>query len=170
MEKFVETALVEIGGKNVLALIKALGGRKNVSEFKLATLTKQDINGVRNLLYKLHRENLVTFKRKKDPKKGWYIYFWTFNKKKIGDFLKIMKKIKTEELNEKLRIEKSTQWFICPNGCYRFDFEKAIEFNFRCPECGSLLNYEDNTKKIESIEKEILSIEKNGLSNFKIKN
>jgi hypothetical protein len=34
-----------------------------------------------------------------------------------------------------------------------------MNFEFKCPECGSLIGVEDNSKKIEDIKKEIFTIE-----------
>ncbi|MBI4146458.1 hypothetical protein HY489_03925 [Candidatus Woesearchaeota archaeon] len=42
----------------------------------------------------------------------------------------------------------------------RVDFEQSHEFNFKCPECGSLLNLEDNRQKIKDLEAELVKIEK----------
>ena len=42
---------------------------------------------------------------------------------------------------------------------YRLDFEQATEFEFKCPECGQLLNQEENEKKIKELEKEIKELE-----------
>ena len=33
--------------------------------------------------------------------------------------------------------------------------EQATDFEFKCPECGELLQQDDNTKKIKELEKEI---------------
>ena len=114
----------------------------------------------RNMLYRLYDSNLVSFIRKKDKKKGWYIYYWTFNTKNIKHILKDIKKKKLERLKERLNREKGVDFYTCGNGCIRLDFEQATDFEFKCPECGSLLNLEDNSKKIEEIKKEIAKLEK----------
>ena len=41
----------------------------------------------------------------------------------------------------------------------RLDFDQSMNFEFKCPECGELINQEDNTEKIEIIKTEILQIE-----------
>jgi len=35
-----------------------------------------------------------------------------------------------------------------------------MNFNFKCPECGSLMEREDNTKKVESLKKDLLELSK----------
>ena len=94
--KQVDEVISEVAGDDVLLLVKALKNKKNVSEFVLAENIKQEINATRNMLYRLYDSNLVTFIRKKDKKKGWYIYYWTFNPKMvrhISDSLKKKRKI-----------------------------------------------------------------------------
>jgi transcription initiation factor TFIIE subunit alpha len=68
-DKLLADVIVEVAGKDVLPLVKALKNKKNVSEFKLADAIKQEINLTRNMLYRLYDHNLVSFIRKKDKKK-----------------------------------------------------------------------------------------------------
>ncbi len=150
----------EVAGADVVPLVKALRNKKNLSEFKLADSIKKEINLTRNMLYRLYDNNLVSFIRKKDKKKGWYIYYWTFNQKRIRDLVKDLKKKKLERLEERLAREKTTQFYACKNNCIRLDFEQCHDFSFKCPECGELLNMEDNTQKIRTLEKDIADIKK----------
>lgn len=158
--KIIDQVVTEIAGPDVIPLVKILKNRKNVSEFKLAESIKEEINLTRNMLYRLYSANLVSFTRKKDKKKGWYIYYWTFNKKRVSDLLKTIKKTRLEKLEERLMREKSNNFFLCPEKCMRLDFEQAVDFEYRCPECGDLLEQEDNAKKIKEIEKEVKELKK----------
>jgi len=158
--KMVEEVIAEVAGKDVIPLVKFLKNKKNISEFKIAEALKKEINETRNMLYRLYDVNLVSFIRKKDKKKGWYIYYWTFNKKRIKDVVENLKLRKLDSLKERLKREKSSNFFICKNKCIRLDFDQASNFNFKCPECGALLDQEDNSEKIKEIEKEIKDLEK----------
>jgi transcription initiation factor TFIIE subunit alpha len=158
--KLIEGVISEVAGEDVLQLVKSLKNKKNVSEFTLAENIKQEINITRNMLYRLYNSNLVSFMRKKDKKKGWYIYYWTFNPKMVKYLASSLKKRRFEQLKERLKREKSSDFFICESKCLRLDFEQATEFQFKCPECGSLLNQDDNTEKIKKLEKEIKGLEK----------
>lgn len=158
--KLVEDVVCEVAGADVIPLVKALKNRKDVSEFKLASEMKQEINITRNMLYRLYDSNLVSFIRKKDKKKGWYIYYWTFSPKNVSHMLRHLKKKRHERLKERLTREKSADFYTCTNECIRLDFEQATDFGYKCPECGALLNLEDNKGKIESIKKEITKLEK----------
>ncbi len=158
--KSADEVIAEVAGADVLPLVAKLKNRKNVSEFVLAEDIKQEINVTRNMLYRLYDANLVSFIRKKDKKKGWYIYYWTFNPKIISFLSESIKKKKLARLKERVEREKSGDFFACKNSCIRLDFEQATEFQFKCPECGALLNQEDNTETLKKIEKEITELEK----------
>lgn len=158
--KVVEDVVSEVVGEDVIKLVKYLKNKKNISEFKLAESIKEEINRTRNMLYRLYDSNLVSFTRKKDKKKGWYIYYWTFNLKRIKYLVKNLKQKRLEKLKERIEREKTNHFFSCDSQCIRLDFEQATDFEYKCPECGLLLNQEDNADKIKEIEKEIKKLEK----------
>ena len=84
-QKDMEDMIVEISGKEALPVYKLLKGKDNVNEFIIANKLKISINQIRNILYKFEQYNLVSSSRKKDRKKGWYIYFFTFNQKQAEE-------------------------------------------------------------------------------------
>ena len=157
--KVIEETIIEIAGQDVVPLVKFLKNKKNVSEFKVAEAIKQEVNATRNMLYRLYNHNVVSFMRKKDKKKGWYIYYWTFDQKKLSYLIQKLRNTKLKKLKERLEREKQGQFFVCPNSCIRFDFDQAMNFQFKCPECGELMQQEDNTEKIKNIEEEIKILE-----------
>lgn len=152
--------ITEITGEDTLPLVKALKNKKNISEFKLAEETDAEVNTTRNRLYRLYEHHLVTFTRKKDKKKGWYIYYWTFNPKRLKDLARNHLKTKIEHLKERITREQTTNFYLCANKCIRLDFDQATEFEYKCPECGEILNQEDNTQRITELKKELQSLEK----------
>jgi transcription initiation factor TFIIE subunit alpha len=171
--KMLEEVISEVAGKDVMALVRALRNKKNVSEFTLAEAVKREINATRNMLYRLYENNLVTFIRKKDKKKGWYIYYWTFNPNRVKEIYVNLRKKKLEKLYERLEREKTTQFYVCyaqeqaPDGTkkqgpvsMRLDFDQAMNFEFKCPETGQLLELEDNSDRIKQISDEIEQIKK----------
>jgi transcription initiation factor TFIIE subunit alpha len=158
--KLIEDVVAEVAGEDVVPLVKLLKNKKNISEFKLADSAKQEINSVRNMLYRLYNVNLVSFIRKKDKKKGWYIYYWTFESKKVKYLLRKLKERQLQKLKTRLEREKQSQFYICPNKCARLDFDQSMNFEFKCPECGEIIQQEDNTQKIKKIEEDIKALEK----------
>lgn len=158
--ELINSIVGEVAGEDVIPLVKALKNKKNVSEFRLALQIKTEINMTRNMLYRLFDHNLVSFIRRKDKKKGWYIYYWTFNPKRIKGITFNLRRKRLEKLKERLNRENSGQFYICQEKCIRLDFEQASNFEFKCPECGRLLNLDNNSEKIEQIQKEIKILEK----------
>ncbi len=152
----------EIAGERAIPIVEYLKDRKNVSEFIIADKVKMDMQTTRNILYTLNSYNVATYVRRKDRKKGWYISYWTFNKKRVKELIIKLKKEKINQLKRRLKKEESNKgnFFICSKACARLDFEQAVENQFKCPECGSLLNQQDNSKTIENIKKKIEELEK----------
>jgi transcription initiation factor TFIIE subunit alpha len=157
----IDRLVEEIAGPDCVELVRLiikLG--KNISEFKLAEELGLIINQVRNMLYRLQKYNLVNSTRKKDKKKGWYIYYWTFNEIQARDLIMNLKEKKISNLRKKLEKETSSKFLTCSKKCLRLKFEDAIEYGFKCPECGNLLKEIDNKKEINSIKKQISLLEK----------
>ncbi|MDO8642930.1 MAG: hypothetical protein Q7R76_05120 [Candidatus Woesearchaeota archaeon] len=153
--QLVENIIRKVAGEETLPLYRALRNKINVSEFLLAIKLKEEINVVRNKLYRLYHANLVSFTRKKDKQKGWYIYYWTFNNRRIKFLTSHLKRELFEKLTEQARKEKSSHFFMCHSKCMRLTFDRAVDFNYKCPECGGLMEQVDNAEKIRGLEQEI---------------
>jgi transcription initiation factor TFIIE subunit alpha len=157
--KFIEDLVKEIIGDEAVKLVDLIKGKKNVSEFKIADKLKITVNQVRNILYGLNSRSLVTFTRKKDKKKGWYIYYWTFDEKKARDVIIEIKEKRIQQLNKLLEKETSSIYYICPNDDTRMNAETALEHQFKCHECGQILIQDNNVVKIDKIRQEINNLE-----------
>lgn len=159
----VAEAIVGKSGREIVELLK---DKRDVNEFKIAEKLKITINQARNILYKLYAQDIVSFIRKKDKSKGWYIYYWTLN---ILKSLELLTKIKQKELHEQQNLLKSKEnksFYHCKQCSVELTEETALNHDFLCPECGSLLEASDNrdkvieiTKKINKIENEIAMIQ-----------
>ncbi|MCX6712044.1 MAG: hypothetical protein NT139_03345 [Candidatus Woesearchaeota archaeon] len=157
--KFIEDLVREVVGDEAVRLVDLIKGKKNVSEFKIADKLKITVNQVRNILYGLNSRSLVTFTRKKDKKKGWYIYYWTFDEKKARDLIIELNEKRIQQLNKLLEKETSSIYYICPNDDTRMNAENALEHQFKCPECGQVLIQDNNVVKIDKIRQEIVNLE-----------
>ena len=158
--RFFEELAREIAGKDGVSVLDKLKGKVDISEFKLAESLKLGINYVRNILYKFHEHNLVSFLRQKDVKKGWYIYYWTFDEIRAKELLIKLKERKLEEMKKRLEKEQSSVFFACPDKDVRLNFEDALECGFKCEECGAILVREDNSRTIKNLEEVIGRLEK----------
>ncbi|MBI2137909.1 hypothetical protein HYU12_05360 [Candidatus Woesearchaeota archaeon] len=159
--KLTETVVTESIGQEAIPVVEYLKGKKNISEFTIAQNIKYEVGQVRRMLYALQNRNLVTYFRKKDREKGWYISYWTLNQGGVPELALAMKRNKLQELRERLKKEEENKgmFYICPSFCTRMEFERATEAEFKCPECGKPLQNQDNTKTIERIRENITEIE-----------
>ncbi len=157
------SSVSEIVGEDVVPVVEYLQDKKNISEFKIAEDINAEVNHVRSLLYRLHSQNLVTYYRKKDRQKGWYISYWTFNPAGLKHASKMLKKQKMEELKDRLRREEDNRdlFYVCPSLCTRMDFDNATDVGFKCPECGRTLINQENSKTIALLRTKIAEMEKN---------
>ncbi|MDP2909237.1 MAG: hypothetical protein Q8N77_05510, partial [Nanoarchaeota archaeon] len=158
-KEITEELVKEVAGEDTVKLVGLLKDKENVSEFKLAEKLRLTVNTIRNMLYRLQAHNLVTSIRKKDKKKGWYIYYWTFNMPQAKSMVRIVKQKKLTLLKERLNLETQETFYICPQNCVRFKMEHAMDYDFKCPECGVVLQEEDNKGFIEKLNASIANLE-----------
>ncbi|MFP4119080.1 MAG: hypothetical protein ACLFTH_03430 [Candidatus Woesearchaeota archaeon] len=140
-------------------IIFYLRGKKNISEFIIAEELDLEIHRTRNLLYKLLDHNLVSFKRKKDKIKGWYICYWDFNEHNIPHMEEKLRLEKIQKLQKRLEEEQSGFFYMCRFAHERQSFEEAFENDFKCPECGELMNQLNNERTIEFLKNKIAQLE-----------
>lgn len=158
-EKEIEEAIIKIAGEEGMKIYFLLKEKQNISEFVLSDKLNLTINQIRNILYKFDKFGLVSSTRKKDRKKGWYIYYWTFNPYKAEDLIISIKKRKLEKYKTMAEKEESNIYYVCPKGCMKLNFENAFENQFQCLECGQLMQPEESEKIISKLKKEIEILE-----------
>jgi len=156
--KIIELAITQFVGKEAVPLVMALKNKKDVSEFILADNIRKDINLTRNMLYKLFDHNLVSSIRRKDKKKGWYVQYWTFNQNGLRYLIQKSKQDYLAQLTDILNKEKNGSYFSCVDECKRLEFEESAELQFKCPECGRLMEQMDNTQIVKRIENQLKEI------------
>lgn len=159
-KSMIKDVVSEVAGEDCVQIILDIGNRVNVSEFIISDELSIDIRELRRKLYKLWEAGLVRFKRKKDKKRGWYIYYWTFIPSRVWFLFRDLRVRKLQKLKERLEQEENNEFYLCPNGCVRLDFSQAVEFDFKCPECGSLLVPNDNSRTISHLKDEIAKLTK----------
>lgn len=118
-----------------------------------------EIHRTRNLLYRLLDNNLVSFIRKKDKIKGWYICYWDFNEEAVPFLENKLRNQTLFKLKERYETESSGMFYMCKYAHVRMKFDDAFEENFKCPECGELMNQVDNTRTLEFLQSRIMELE-----------
>ena len=120
-DRLLDELIQELVGDDTVPLVHYIKNREDVSEFKIAERLDLGINQIRNMLYRLSNYHLVSFIRKKDRKKGWYIYYWTFNVKQANELMLKLKRKKLDRFRTRLaEISKESL----------FDFSIAIYFDY----------------------------------------
>ncbi len=140
-----------VAGKPAEPIADILDSKKHVNEFLIAKKMELTINQVRNLLYKFSDYNLVSSIRKKDKKKGWYTYFWKFEKIKCLEFLKNYLSKRIEQIKFQLKSRKTKQFYICERCKIEFNEENALLNNFTCNECGDVFVIKEDIKLIKEL-------------------
>ncbi|MCX8159085.1 MAG: hypothetical protein N3D20_02235 [Candidatus Pacearchaeota archaeon] len=143
-------------GQQASAIVNLLYGKNDVNEFLIAKKMKMTVNQVRNILYRLADEGLVSFNRKKDRKKGgWYVYFWTLNSGKgLIRFKEHLEK-ELDNLRGKLGQKRTQRFYHCPSCGVEINEESALLCNYTCSECGEVMQLKEKGKEVEMLEKEI---------------
>jgi len=156
----IDQLIQEIISPEAIPVVQSIiAGKENVSEFKIADKLKVSINQLRIILYKLQEYNLLTSTRKKDKKKGWYIYYWTFNFNQANQIIKDLKQEKISTLKKQLDLENSSEFFTCSKKCVRLTLHHALEKDFKCPICERVLKKVDNRKTIKEIQNQLISLQ-----------
>lgn len=150
----------DIAGKPAREIVDLLFGKKDLNEFLITKKMKLTINQTRNILYKLSDSGLVSFTRKKDKRKGWYIYFWTLDTGKSLELLdkKILAEI--ENLENQLKNRKTRRFYFCETCNVEVGEETALLNNFICHECGQVYRLMENDKIVIDLGDKIAKLRK----------
>ncbi len=142
-------------GESSEPIVDIIAGDKPINEFKIAEKLKLTINQTRNILYKLSAHSIVSSVRKKDEKKGWYIYSWTIDvAKALSNFVDLKKK-EIKNYEHLLHSRQTKGFYVCPNGDIETSEENALLHDFICQECGQLLQPQNYEKEIEELKSKI---------------
>ena len=158
--KFLKSIVENLINKQATPIIDLLIGKKHVNEFLIAKKLGLTINQTRNILYKLSDFGLVSFIRKKDKRKGWYIYFWTLNIFQSLNLLEQNLKEELVKLENQLKERKEKRYYYCKTCSIEVSEEVALLNNFICSECEQVYNLSNNQEVIENLERNIIKLKK----------
>lgn len=154
--KEVKKLIVDLAGEEALPVVKLLLRQKTMDENKIAKKIKTmiNVNQVRAIMYKLYTRRIVEPSRRRDRKKGWWIYSWTIIPEKIFEIL-IKDKMKKLKFFQERFANRELELFECENCGEIVNYQKALENMFSCPRCGAPLKQLRLSKLIPKIEEEI---------------
>ena len=159
-KEFLKEAIISITGKQAEDIVNYIDSKKYTNEFLIAKKLGITINQLRNILYKLSDEGIVSSVRKKDKKKGWYTYFWKIEILRALDFLKKILEKRIDQMNHQIESRERKNFYICKTCNVEFNEENALLQNFTCNECGNVFAMKDNTKFLKDIKKNLDKQEK----------
>ncbi len=146
--------LNKLVGEEGLRIVECIPGEE-ITDERLAELTGISLNTVRRTLYLLYEHRLAIYRRKRDPDSGWLTYLWQLCPENFDKALESEARRLLRKLEERLVYEKENIFYACTEGCARFVFDEASDANFVCPFCQGSLEYMENAKVVEAIEKQI---------------
>lgn len=156
--KLLKKIVEQVAGESAIGLIELLGDKKDLNEFLIAKKLNLTINQTRNLLYRLSHLGIISSIRKKDKRKGWYIYFWTLNNIRSLEILEAKIRVEIDQLEEQLASKKAKRFYKCASCGMEVSEEVALNTEFMCLECGEIYQLSNNVLLIEEIEKKILKL------------
>lgn len=158
-ERIIDVLQQIVPDKDAEDIVFYLQDKENISEFIIAEELDLEIHRTRNILYRLLDANVVSFKRKKDKIKGWYICYWDFNEPAISHLEEKLRLETIAKLKDRLSNEQGGFFYMCRHAHIRQNFEDAFESDFKCPECGELMNQQDNERTISFLTERITKLE-----------
>ena len=143
---------VALGEEDAVKLIENLKNSDETTDDEIASKTGIRLNSVRKILYKLYDHSLVSLRRTRDPKTGWFIFHWRLQPDQLEGFILSQKRRVLEKLSVRLEYEKNHDFYYCSTaGCRRVTFEEAVELVFHCSTCGKPLAHYGNEKLVQRL-------------------
>jgi len=150
-----------LGEEDAVKLIENLKNADETTDDEIASKTGIRLNSVRKILYKLYDHSLVSLRRTRDPKTGWFIFHWKLQPDQLEGFILSQKRRVLEKLNVRLEYEKTHDFYYCQTpGCKRVPFEEAVELVFHCSTCGKPLAHAENGVMVERLGKKVETLRK----------
>ena len=150
-----------LGEEEAVKLIEILKNSNETTDDEIANKTGIRLNSVRKILYKLYDHSLVSLRRTRDPKTGWFIFHWRLQPEQLEGFILSQKRRVLEKLDIRLQYEKNHDFYYCYTaGCRRIPFEEAVELVFQCPTCSKPLMHYENGKIVEALTRKVEQLRK----------
>jgi transcription initiation factor TFIIE subunit alpha len=150
-----------MGEEEAVKLIEFIKSVDEITDDEIANNTGIRLNIVRRILYKLYDHSLVSLRRTRDPKTGWFIFHWKLQPNQLEGFILSQKRRVLEKLTVRLEYEKNHDFYYCDTlGCKRIPFEEAIELVFHCSTCGKPLMHYGNEKLVRILSKKVEQLRK----------
>lgn len=148
--------LKKIGGEYAIDLVKICERkRKGVTDEHIGKKMKNlKVTEIRTILNRLHFLGIATYQKSRNTKTGWYSYSWGIKIPRIVELILDEWKEELDKLEKKVEFEKNYVFFGCKTRvCESTPFEIAAEYQFKCPQCGNVMESVDNEKRLGGLRK-----------------
>jgi transcription initiation factor TFIIE subunit alpha len=131
-----------------------------LSEYDIIEKTGLRSSVVRRVLNLLAEKGFVVYRKQRHPEKGRLVFYWKINYEGLPGVIESRKRAALERLRALLENEEANQYYVCPLDGTRYTFDEALEYEFTCPRCGSILQPdEDRELRIEILRRYIEVLE-----------
>ena len=145
----------QLTGPEGARIADALMSRKEATDTELAEELGEKPSHIRRVLYDLYEARIAEYHKEKDKETGWLTFYWQIKPDHAIATIAERTRKELAQLNKALDFETSHEFFICPQGAERFDFARATEHSFQCPEHGSILEQHDNRHELEALRQRV---------------
>ncbi len=142
-------------GPHAKAIMDYLLSVEEATDEQISRALKIPVNEVRRVLNYLFENRLVKYRRTRDEKIGWYIYYWRVTDEPPLTILEDRRRKALRILEERLAREKGNSYYYCPSCGRKYTFDEAVESMFRCVSCGEVLEAYDNSIVVARLEEAI---------------
>ena len=152
--------LTNVGGGDAVEVVRICLEKngKCLDEDIEARLKHLKITEIRSILNRLHYRGIACYNKTKNKNSGWYTYTWEIKEKRIVELILEQQAEQLQKLEQKARFDSGHEFFTCKKGCEETPFEIAAQIEFRCPECGEMMNPVDGKKRSKDVQTHITTL------------
>lgn len=160
----VRAYVAQMSGPEGLRIADALLSRKEATDSELAEELGEKPSHIRKVLYDLYEARIAEYHKEKDKETGWLTFYWQIRPDHAAGNILERAKRDLATLRQALDYEQTHEFFVCPQGAERFDFGRATEHDFHCPEHGAILQQHDNGNELEQLRQRVAALEREASS------
>lgn len=156
-DRVIQDYIRERVGEEGLSIAKLIEKKQPVQGVELLETVQDKPSNVRKTLYKLEDARVAEYQKDTD-KTGWETFVWRLTLNEVKHQLNKENKKQLGKLETQLQLERENSFYICPDNHERTIFEEAAKGEFKCPQCGELMNFVDNKDRLRDIEQRIAKL------------
>lgn len=151
LREYVETLVGDQG----LQVLSYLEDHDEATDSEIAETLDAKPSHVRKVLYELYAARIAEYHKEKDSETGWLTFYWNLTPGEAAAELQERREEVIGELEEALRFEEEHDFYACPAGGERYQFEDAMELEFHCPDHDVTLDHVEDNENIQVLAKRI---------------